>query len=84
MIERYNIATLLLRKWKRACTEWRPATSALEELTAGSDPVKVAEWKEEAAAADEARLADPAAMDIYDVSATPSAIVYRLSFDELC
>ena len=67
----FNIATLLTRKWQRACREWHPATSALDDLTAGSDPAQVEQWKQEAAAADEARNDNVSAMDIYDVSATP-------------
>lgn len=70
-----------MRKWKRACTEWQPATSALEDLTAGSDPVKVAEWRQHAAAADEGRQTDAAVMDIYDVSATPGT---RMTVVLLC
>ncbi|KAI1783692.1 hypothetical protein LXA43DRAFT_977006 [Ganoderma leucocontextum] len=54
-----------------ACKESGPASAALEELTAGSDPLKCAEWKCDADAADTARDADPSTMDIYDVSAMP-------------
>ncbi|KAI1790343.1 hypothetical protein LXA43DRAFT_1095489 [Ganoderma leucocontextum] len=66
-----RISAILTRKWRRACKEWQPATAALDELTAGSDPVKCAEWRREAEAADTARQDNPSVMDIYDVSATP-------------
>ncbi|PIL26690.1 hypothetical protein GSI_11217 [Ganoderma sinense ZZ0214-1] len=56
---------------ERACKEWGPSVAAFEELTAGSDPAKCADWKREAEAADAARITDPAAMDIYDVATTP-------------
>lgn len=67
----FMTAALLTRKWQRACKEWRPAEVAFQELTAGSDPAKCAEWKRDADAADATRNVNPAAMDIYDVSATP-------------
>ncbi|PIL25597.1 hypothetical protein GSI_11345 [Ganoderma sinense ZZ0214-1] len=68
----YDImCTLLTQKWRRACKEWGPAVAAFDELIEGSDPVKCEEWKQEADAADEARVSDPAAMDIYDVATKP-------------
>lgn len=52
-----------------------PATSALDELTAGSDPTECLEWKRQAEVADATRDKDPTVMDIYDVSATPGAYI---------
>nr|VWO96413.1 Type II secretion system protein C (T2SS protein C) (General secretion pathway protein C) (Pectic enzymes secretion protein OutC) [Ganoderma boninense] len=66
-----RISALLTRKWQRACKEWSPATIAFDELTAGTDISKCAEWRKEAEVADEARDSDPSVMDIYDVSTTP-------------
>nr|VWP01792.1 Cytochrome P450 monooxygenase AKT7 (EC (AK-toxin biosynthesis protein 7) [Ganoderma boninense] len=66
-----RISTLLTQKWRRACKEWGPAVAAFDELTRASDPAKCDEWKREADAADEARVSDPAAMDIYDVTTKP-------------
>ncbi|KAI1783483.1 hypothetical protein LXA43DRAFT_903485, partial [Ganoderma leucocontextum] len=63
-----RIATILVNKWRRACKEHRPATDAFEQLCKATDPAVCAEWK---VAADAARETDPAAMDIYDVSAQP-------------
>uniref|UniRef100_A0A5K1K6H8 Cell surface hydrophobicity-associated protein n=1 Tax=Ganoderma boninense TaxID=34458 RepID=A0A5K1K6H8_9APHY len=70
-IRLYNVATLLTRKWRRACKEWQPATTALEDLTSSADPTKVAQWRQDATAADEERHENVSVMDIYDVSATP-------------
>ena len=64
----------LIRKWKRACVEWRPALTALQELSQASDDETVARWTEEAEAADQARNTNPAAMDIYDVGTTPGEL----------
>nr|VWP01973.1 Cytochrome P450 monooxygenase AKT7 (EC (AK-toxin biosynthesis protein 7) [Ganoderma boninense] len=66
-----RMTVILIRKWKRACNEWKPAVTAWEELSAASDGETVAKWTREAEAADKAREKDPAAMDIYDVDATP-------------
>ena len=65
------VATLLIRKWKRACKEWEPAITAFNELSEASDAETVVRWREEAEAADNERAVNPAAMDIYDVDSNP-------------
>ena len=64
------VATILNRKWRRACNEWKPAITAFEELKAGAGPVLNKQWKQEADTADENRKLRSDAMDIYDVPVT--------------
>uniref|UniRef100_A0A5K1K3H2 CHIP6 n=1 Tax=Ganoderma boninense TaxID=34458 RepID=A0A5K1K3H2_9APHY len=64
-------ATILIRKWKRACKEWGPAVTAFEELSEASDQETLQRWTAEAKVADTGREGDPACMDIYDVDANP-------------
>ena len=60
-----------LPKRKRACKEWKPAVDTFDKLAAASGEERCAEWKAAADAANAARDMDPAAMDVYDVSAKP-------------
>jgi hypothetical protein len=48
----------LTRKWKRAIELFSSSAEALEKITATADPSQVAEWKEEAQAAQRKRHND--------------------------
>lgn len=60
-------AAALVEKWKRACEEIGPAKTALDSLSASSDPEKVKGWREMAERAAAMRRHKITCMDIYDV-----------------
>ena len=60
--------SILNRKWRRACREWQPAVEAFQSLSEASGEEQCAKWLADALHADEERMEDVTAMDIYDVS----------------
>lgn len=60
-------ASILNRKWRRACKEWRPAVDAFQSLSEASGEVQCKLWLADALDADDERMDDVTAMDIYDI-----------------